>query len=94
MVSREEYEQHEDDRLADKSVALAVVLGIFLPPVSYVYLGRWWMAFLNLITLNFLLTGFVVVPVDTSAIILDARRHAYADGVRRHPLDYLVEWGR
>jgi uncharacterized membrane protein YqaE (UPF0057 family) len=61
-------------RLAEKDQGVYVLLGLFLPPVAYLKLGMPGHAFVNLITLNFLLLGFLLVPIHVYDIIRNARR--------------------
>lgn len=68
-------------RLAYKSPILAIFLGIFLPPLAYVYVGKYRLAVLNVITLNYFLMGIVVVPIQTRNAIIKARRESEVSGV-------------
>lgn len=56
-------------------------LGFFAPPISYVYVDKWGWALLNLLTFNYLLLGFVVVPLHISRIISDAKDQLRKAGV-------------
>lgn len=69
--------------LADRSPIVAVFLGIFLPPVAYVYLGKYRLALLNLFTLNYFLLGIVIVPLHARSTIINARRQLRAEGIPR-----------
>jgi uncharacterized membrane protein YqaE (UPF0057 family) len=61
-------------RLAEKDQGLYVLLAFFVPPVAYLKLGMPGHALVNLITLNFLLLGFLIVPIHVYDIIRNARR--------------------
>ena len=67
-----------DDPLAEKSTTLAIALAILLSPAAYFYLGRTKLGVINLLTLNYLALGFVIVPVHTYMIVSnnDARSSA------------------
>ena len=58
---------------ARKSKAVAALLGLFLSPVAYIYVGKWAWAIVNLLTINFLLLGFVIVPIHTYYSIVMAQ---------------------
>jgi hypothetical protein len=58
--------------VADKSVAVAVLLGLTLSPLAYYYVGRTKLAIANLVTLNWLGLGVVATPVHTYKIIDNA----------------------
>ena len=67
----------DDDRAelratAEKSKAVAVVLGLGLWPVAYYYVGRKKLAAINLLTLNYLMLGVFIVPVHVYKIVSDA----------------------
>ncbi len=59
--------------LANKSTVTAMLLAVFLAPVAYYYVGRTKLAVLNLITLNYLLLGIIIVPVHVYKILSDAK---------------------
>ena len=58
--------------IADKSMPVALLLAIFISPVAYYYVGRTKLAIVNLLTLNYLLLGIVIVPIHVYKIISDA----------------------
>jgi hypothetical protein len=65
---------------ADKGKVLAVLIGIFASPFAYLYakdtssLDGWgWFAF-NLFTLNYLLFGFIIVPIHVYYDIRSAQK--------------------
>lgn len=76
-------EQHlfTQSRLARKSRGIAALLGFFLSPAGYIYLGNWKLAAINFLTFNYLLTGFIVVPIHTWVMIGDAREDLRAAGI-------------
>lgn len=59
--------------IADKSTPVAILLALVLSPAAYYYVGRTKLAVINLLTLNYLLLGIVVVPIHVYKIISDAR---------------------
>lgn len=63
MAELSDYHQHELEKLSRKDNILAILFGIFLPPVAYIYVGKWDWAAVNFITLNYLLFSFALVPV-------------------------------
>ena len=64
---------YELQRVARKSPGVAVALSLLLTPASYWYVGRTGLALVNLLTFNYLLLGFVIVPVHSYMIIKNAR---------------------
>lgn len=67
--------------LAEKSSILAVFLGLLVPPIAYVYIGKYRLAALNFITMNYFMLGIVIVPLQTRNTIVDARRELKAMGI-------------
>lgn len=59
--------------LANKSMAVTLLLSLFLSPLAYYYVGRKKLAVINLLTINYLLLGIVVVPIHTYKIMNDAK---------------------
>lgn len=49
-------------RLAEQDAIALVIIGFVVPPLAYVMVGRYGLAALNLITFNYFLFGFVIVP--------------------------------
>jgi hypothetical protein len=62
----------EGSAVAEKSVPVAVILGIFLSPAAYLYVGKTKWAIINLVTLNYLMLGLVATPVHVYKIIDNA----------------------
>jgi hypothetical protein len=65
---------------ADRSTVVAALLSVFVSPLGYYYVGRTRLAVLNLLTLNYLLLGVLVVPVHTHLIVRGANCERPADG--------------
>jgi len=65
---------------ARKSIIVNLLLAIFLPPLAYVYVGKWTWAIVNFLTLNFLLLGLIIVPVHTHLSIKNAREEIGYNG--------------
>jgi hypothetical protein len=64
MVSETPPERrYELEKIADKDHWPVYVMGVFLSPIAYVMLGKNMRALLNLVTLNWFLTGIVTVPI-------------------------------
>ena len=74
-------EQYELKKVAEKSVIISLTLGLFISPLAYVYLGKWKYAVINFFTLNYLLIGFLAVPVHTYMQISDARGQLNQAGI-------------
>lgn len=66
---------------AYRSPTLAALLGFFLPPIAYLYIGKIRLAVLNLLTLNFFLLGFVIVPLHTYSAVKQARQELRVAGI-------------
>ena len=60
-----------NDPLAEKSMAVTIALSILISPVGYFYLGRTKLGIINLLTLNYLALGFIIVPIHTYMILSD-----------------------
>ncbi|WP_239642092.1 hypothetical protein [Natrinema versiforme] len=52
---------------------VALLLALVLSPAAYYYVGRTKLAVINLLTLNYLLLGIVIVPIHVYTIITGAR---------------------
>jgi hypothetical protein len=65
------------ERMASKSVLVAVILGSLGGPLGYIYVGKWNFAVINVFTLNYLLVGIVIVPLHTTSMILSARKRVH-----------------
>lgn len=66
-------------KAASKSRVTAALLGFLISPLGYYYVGRTGLALVNLLTLNYFLVGFLVVPLHTWFIIGNARDELDAD---------------
>lgn len=83
MADMNDFQQREKEKIANKDTTVAILLGIFLTPAAYVYVGKWGWAAVNFFTLNYLFTGFFVVPWHTRKMILESReqlREANVEG--------------
>ncbi|WP_435183838.1 hypothetical protein [Halobellus sp. EA9] len=58
---------------AEKNLLVAALLGFLAGPIGYYYVGRTKLAVINLLTLNYLLTGILLVPVHAAWTIKSAR---------------------
>jgi hypothetical protein len=63
-----------DAQLSEKSTAVTILLGVFLSPLAYYYVGRTKLAVINFLTLNSLGLGFMAVPIHAYKILNDGRR--------------------
>lgn len=75
-----EHREYELQKMASKSKAAAILLGFFISPLGYVYVGKWGWAAINFITLNYLLLGFFIVPIHTWHMIDQAEDDLYRAG--------------
>ena len=64
---------------ANRSTVVAALLSVFVSPLGYYYVGRTRLAAINLLTLNYLLLGVLVVPVHTHLIVRGTDRERPAD---------------
>lgn len=71
---------YELQKIARKSPGVAVALGLLLTPASYWYVGRSGLALVNFLTFNYLLFGFIAVPIHSYKIINDARDELKRNG--------------
>lgn len=65
--------QYELERIASKSTTNVMLWGLFVTPVAYLKLGKTGWALLNFFTANYLLLGFLLVPLHARKMIKDAR---------------------
>jgi hypothetical protein len=70
---------YELQKVARKSPGVAIALALLLTPASYWYVGRTGLAVVNFLTFNYLLLGFIIVPIHSYKIINNAR-----DELKRH----------
>lgn len=73
--------QYELEKIASKNVTTVMLWGLLLTPVAYLKVGKTGLALLNFLTLNYGLTGFIVVPLHTRKMIKDAREELRKAGV-------------
>ena len=76
-----EHRRYELEKIANKSVGVTVVLGILISPLGYVMLGKWGLAAINFITLNYVLLGPIIVPIHCYKIIQNANEELRRAGV-------------
>jgi uncharacterized membrane protein YqaE (UPF0057 family) len=75
-------------KIAQKERGAALFLGLFLPPLAYLYVkdtgsSDTWVWFgLNLVTVNFFLLGFIVVPIHVVWMISSARQELWEAGIK------------
>lgn len=74
-----EARKYELQKLARKSQTTIPIIGFLIPFVGYIMVGKNGLAILNILTLNYLLLGFIIVPFHTYKIIGDAQ-----DELARH----------
>lgn len=75
-----EHRVYELQKIARKSPAVAVALGILVTPGAYIYTGKWGLAAVNFFSLNYFLLGFFIVPFHTYKIIHNAREELERNG--------------
>lgn len=73
--------QYELEKIASKDTTMAILLGIFISPLGYGYVGKWWWALLNFVTLNYALLGFIIVPIHVWKMMKDSREELRMAGV-------------
>lgn len=69
----------ELQKIARKDQTTVAVVSLLITPVGYLMLGKTGLAIINFFTLNYLLLGFIIVPIHTWKIIGNAR-----DELERH----------
>jgi hypothetical protein len=70
----------ELQRIARKDKGIVMLVSFLLSPLGYVLVGRWGLAIVNFLTLNYLLLGVILVPFHTKSIIENARDQLAAEG--------------
>lgn len=80
MSTMSDTRQGQLESLADKNKDIAVILGLLLGPIGYVYVGQWRWAVINLVTLNYLMLGIVIVPIHLLLLIRRSRKKLEAIG--------------
>jgi|GEM_PF-1467663 len=76
------YEQQRIRGLKNKArsgLTTVGLLGFFISPAAYVVVGEWKWVLINLVTLNYFLLGFLIVPFHARGMVKDAR--AELDGM-------------
>lgn len=69
----------ELQKVARKDQTTIAVISFLIPFVGYIMVGKTGLAIINILTLNYLLLGFFIVPVHTYKIIGNAQ-----DELARH----------
>lgn len=64
------------DRIAAHSKTQVGLVAFVFGPLGYALLGKWTLAVLCLVTLNWFLLGFLVAPIHCRKLIDDARHDA------------------
>lgn len=72
---------YELQKLAEKSTGWAIIFSIFITPLGYIYIGKWGLAVINFLTLNYLLFGVIIVPIHTYLMISNARKELNIMGI-------------
>ncbi|WP_210409218.1 zinc ribbon domain-containing protein [Methanococcoides sp. NM1] len=72
---------YELQKLAEKDSVIAIILSLLITPLGYVYVGKWGLAIINFLTLNYLLFGIIIVPIHTYSMISNARKELDTIGV-------------
>lgn len=74
-----EARKYELQKIARKSQTTIPIISFLIPFVGYIMVGKTGLAVLNILTLNYLLLGFIIVPFHTYKIIGNAQ-----DELARH----------
>lgn len=70
----------ELQKIARKDQTTIAVVSFLLPFVGYIMVGKTGLAIVNLLTLNYLLLGFIIVPIHTYKIIGNAQEELQRHG--------------
>lgn len=73
--------KHELQKIAGKDETTVAVVSFLLPFVGYIMVGKTGLALVNIFTLNYLLLGFIIVPIHTNKIIGNAQDELTRHGV-------------
>lgn len=73
--------QYELEKMASKDITTTMLWGLLLTPVGYLKVGKTGLAVLNFLTFNYILLGFIIVPLHTRKMIKDAREELRRAGV-------------
>lgn len=74
--------QYELEKIASKDKSTVALVSFLITPVGYWMVGKKTLAIINLLTLNFLLFGPIVVPIHTYKMIGDAEEELRRAGVK------------
>lgn len=69
-----ESRKYELQKIAAKDASTVMIVSFLLTPVGYYMVGKVGLSLINLITLNYLLLGPLIVPFHTRKIIREARK--------------------
>lgn len=75
-----ESRKYELQKIAAKDASTVMIVSFLLTPVGYYMIGKVGLAVINLLTLNYLLLGPIIVPFHTRKIIREARRELEQHG--------------
>jgi len=81
MIEIPDEKKYELAKQARKNRALAALLGLFLSPFGYLYVNEGGWALFNFLTFNYLLFGFIIVPLHSVSKIETARSELNEAGV-------------
>lgn len=73
--------QYELEKIANKDVTTVMAVSFLLTPLGYYMVGKTGLAVINLLTFNYLLLGWIIVPFHTRKIIKEARTELHRAGV-------------
>lgn len=76
-----EGERYDLEKVANKSPLTIGIVSFLITPLGYYLIGKTGLAIINLLTLNYLLLGPIVVPFHTYKIINDAQDELRRAGV-------------
>lgn len=66
--------EYDYQKMASKDKAMAIILGFLLGPLGYAYVGKWGLAVVNALTLNYFMFGVIIVPLHTWYMIEQSER--------------------
>lgn len=67
------------DTIARRRIPRLMLISLFIPPLGYVLTRKWGYLALNIVTINYLALGFVVVPVHAALLVVRARQKQEED---------------
>lgn len=72
--------KYELQKIARKDQTTVAIVSFLLTPAGYLMVGKTGLAIINLLTLNYLLLGIILVPIHTWKIIGNAREELQRHG--------------